>query len=367
MEHLTSREMRALLGGVSALHSRAGHETIEARVFEAVRQVVPGDFFALDHFSRQGEWLGRDFSRTEPAGFSTPEHALIFSAHVAEHPLFQEFLRTRLAAPRKVTDFITTTQFQRLGIYNEMYRLIGVNRQMAVGFPVTPETFLLVALNRSRQDFTESDRRTLAALRPHLMAAYQNHAALARAQLGRAQLEQALDRAGVGAVLTGADGGTLLMTELARTWLARYFGARRAGSADELPEALADWLAFHVWRPATELLRAVPVPVMRVPGAGRCLNIRTLVDAAEGKVLLLLEEERRPAAKALEALGLTRREAEVLNWVAQGKTNHEIAVLCDISRRTVQKHLEHVFQKLGVETRTAAARCALDAQRQTRL
>lgn len=368
MERLTSREMRALLRGISTLHSPAEHETIQARVFEAVRQVVPGEFFALDHFTRQGEWLGRDFSWTEPTGFSTPEHALIFSAYVAEHPLFQEFLSTRLAAPRKVTDFMTTARFHRLGIYNEMYRLIGVDRQMAVGFPVTPETFLLVALNRSRQDFTESDRRTLAALRPHLIAAYQNHATLARSQMGHAQLEQALGRAGVGAVLVGADGGTPLMTELARVWLARYFGARRAGGAAELPEALADWLAFHVRRPAAAPQPAAPVPVMRVPGAGRCLHIRTLVDAAEQSILLLLEEEeRRPAAKALEALGLTRREAEVLNWVARGKTNPEIAILCDISRRTVQKHLEHVFQKLGVETRTAAARRALDARRRTRL
>jgi DNA-binding CsgD family transcriptional regulator len=56
-----------------------------------------------------------------------------------------------------------------------------------------------------------------------------------------------------------------------------------------------------------------------------------------------------------EALGLTRREAEVLAWVAKGKTNEQIGLILGISVRTVQKHLEHVFSKLGVETRTAAA------------
>ncbi len=54
-------------------------------------------------------------------------------------------------------------------------------------------------------------------------------------------------------------------------------------------------------------------------------------------------------------LGLTRREVEVLTWVTDGKTNAEIGVILDTSPRTVQKHLEHIFEKLGVETRTAAA------------
>jgi len=66
-------------------------------------------------------------------------------------------------------------------------------------------------------------------------------------------------------------------------------------------------------------------------------------------------------AKDLASLPLTRREQEVLRLVISGKTNAEIATLLMISARTVQKHLEHIFIKLGVETRTAAAVCALAA------
>ena len=54
-------------------------------------------------------------------------------------------------------------------------------------------------------------------------------------------------------------------------------------------------------------------------------------------------------------LRLSRREAEVLTWVAMGKTNAEVGTILDLSPRTVQKHLEHTYQKLGVENRTAAA------------
>lgn len=65
---------------------------------------------------------------------------------------------------------------------------------------------------------------------------------------------------------------------------------------------------------------------------------------------------------AIEAIrlefGLTEREAEVSYWLAQGKTNREIAQILEMSPRTVSKHLETVFRKLGVENRTsAAARC----------
>jgi DNA-binding NarL/FixJ family response regulator len=62
----------------------------------------------------------------------------------------------------------------------------------------------------------------------------------------------------------------------------------------------------------------------------------------------------------LQTLGLTPREAEVLCWVAQGKTNPDIAIILGMSEGTVKKHLEHIFQKMGVESRNAATLKALE-------
>ena len=56
---------------------------------------------------------------------------------------------------------------------------------------------------------------------------------------------------------------------------------------------------------------------------------------------------------------LTLRESDVLLWVANGKTNREIAQILDMSPRTVNKHLEQIFRKLGVENRTSAAASAI--------
>jgi DNA-binding NarL/FixJ family response regulator len=63
--------------------------------------------------------------------------------------------------------------------------------------------------------------------------------------------------------------------------------------------------------------------------------------------------------KPLEKLGLSPREAEILFWVAQGKTNYEVGVILAISAATVKKHLEHIYEKLGVEGRNAATLEAL--------
>jgi ATP/maltotriose-dependent transcriptional regulator MalT len=82
-------------------------------------------------------------------------------------------------------------------------------------------------------------------------------------------------------------------------------------------------------------------------------------------ILILSEEPVGVSGIALRSLGLSSRETDVLSLVAEGRSNEEIATLLMISRRTVQKHLEHIFQKLGVETRTAAARRAWESMRST--
>ena len=78
--------------------------------------------------------------------------------------------------------------------------------------------------------------------------------------------------------------------------------------------------------------------------------------------LSLMRLEKRPVdhgPKALMALGLTAREAEVLYWITEGKTNPEIAIILEASPETVKKHAANLYAKLGVPTRTSAARCAL--------
>jgi len=66
------------------------------------------------------------------------------------------------------------------------------------------------------------------------------------------------------------------------------------------------------------------------------------------------------SALPLQSLGLSPREAEVLLWIAQGKSNEEIGLILGASRNTIKKHVLHLLEKLGVENRHAAAVCAIE-------
>ena len=98
----------------------------------------------------------------------------------------------------------------------------------------------------------------------------------------------------------------------------------------------------------------------RVASHLRTARILQTARAASQAQPLTLNDE--PAHAMLSArFQLTEREVEVLRWVACGKTNRDIGDILGLSPRTVNKHLEHVYIKLGVETRTAATSVALSA------
>lgn len=94
---------------------------------------------------------------------------------------------------------------------------------------------------------------------------------------------------------------------------------------------------------------------------GREIELALIESDRPGETLIRITEAREEGK--IEALqkhnGLTRREAEVLLWVSYGKTNRTVSEILGISPRTVNKHLEQVFKKLGVETRAAAAAVAV--------
>jgi DNA-binding CsgD family transcriptional regulator len=69
---------------------------------------------------------------------------------------------------------------------------------------------------------------------------------------------------------------------------------------------------------------------------------------------------RQNILRALTSLDLTPREAEVLFWISEGKSNHDIGVILNASTGTIRKHVEHIFTKLKVENRTTAAVIALE-------
>jgi DNA-binding response OmpR family regulator/DNA-binding CsgD family transcriptional regulator len=195
------------------------------------------------------------------------------------------------------------------------------------------------------------------------------HTQTARAQR---QARNALDAFGHATlVVRPADGRLVWQTALARTLLREHFGSE--GSSAPVP--LIDWVRREVSAAASG---APPQPLVSARGPRRLtLELHSMTsdaeaesdaggdadtvdpaEMAESAEWLIVASETDDAAvfdALMQAWRLTMREAEVLYWVAKGKTNRDVAEILAMSPRTVTKHMEHILQKLGVETRTAAA------------
>jgi DNA-binding response OmpR family regulator/DNA-binding CsgD family transcriptional regulator len=128
--------------------------------------------------------------------------------------------------------------------------------------------------------------------------------------------------------------------------------------------AAEDLLLRHGGLPSEALRRTwlASLHEVEVTGSAGRLFVRRLPDPADSeRALFVLVEKAPPASpEQLACLGLTPREAEILFWIAQGKTSPEIAVILDTAPATVKRHVHHLLGKLGVETRLAAALKAME-------
>jgi DNA-binding CsgD family transcriptional regulator len=124
--------------------------------------------------------------------------------------------------------------------------------------------------------------------------------------------------------------------------------------ANRLPESLWKWVEQQdaaSRRKDNVRLRRTDLVLER---EGKRLVIRFVSDLDQ-KLLLIEEQRLAMESESLVSHGLSPREGQVLEWVSQGKTDKEIGMILELSPRTVQKHLEHIYRKVGVESRTGAA------------
>jgi hypothetical protein len=106
-------------------------------------------------------------------------------ANIPEHPLIRHYAKTNDRRPLKISDFPTRNQFHRLGLYQEFYRKLEIEYQIAVTVPMQKPQVIGIEFNRKRPDISERDRSVLTLISPHMVQAFQNAAALScpRAQV----------------------------------------------------------------------------------------------------------------------------------------------------------------------------------------
>ncbi len=230
---------------------------------------------------------------------------------------------------------------------------------------LTETEHLVAALEAGGTDYVTKPIRpkeVFARMQVHLQGARE-----------RRQARNALDAFGYASITVRlGDGRLMWQTPLARELLQRYYGA----SGPNVPEPVLAWLRRGVAHLAEVQARGDTLaepPRLSLEHGPKRLTFRlhqrnddAPTPEAGGDWLLIMQEASDESV--IEAISqsfrLTAKEAEVLYWVIKGKINRDIGDILGSSPMTVKKHLERVYAKLGVETRTAAAALALGRIRQ---
>lgn len=349
---LRDRDVEALTGYLAMLAAPATVDEVRQRAVEGLPSVVPSVLTAWNEVDpRTGLMLNPVIlpaPTVYPGGTYEAGHA-IFAAHLHEHPVVQNFLRTGDGRPYAISDFLTREQFEATGIYQQFYRPLGVEEQLALQLPF-PDPIVAVTLHGDWGSYGPRDRALLNVIRPQLVQSLRNARALERLDRLRRAVEQRIEDAGEGLVLLDRLDQVEYASPHAREILARWLGGWQRTA---LPEDLRDWVRHQE---AGTGPPAPPWPLIR-RRAGRQLTIRRLPVAGAGDVALLVTERQvgPGAAPLLARLGLTPRQAEVLDLAVQGCSNARIAGTLGITVNTVESHMTSAMAKLGVESRTAAA------------
>lgn len=223
-------------------------------------------------------------------------------------------------------------------------------RQIPVIFMtgLTESEHVVAAFQAGGVDYVTKPVRTnevLARIAAHLQTSRQMH-----------QARGALDAFGQAAIAVVPQTGRIVwQTPLARQWLQQYFTESNTGEF-ATPAGILHWVSSAYTEDQTGKTMQ---PLAIIQSAQRLTLSPADTRSDEQWVIILREESDAAQIEALMVtFKLTKRESEVLYWAIKGKTSRDIGDILNASPRTVNKHLEHVFVKLGVETRTAAAALA---------
>ena len=345
MSLLSSGDLSRILSAVELLNSDTSPDTLPDRTLGCVSALIPNELCIFDGFDTVGEYTG--YHWYSPPGSIEEAWVARLGEVIHEHPIHQDVLTQGKEITFRISDFVSLPKFHRTALYNDVYRNVGGDSQMGTAMVVTPTTYVTQSMYREGMDFTEAEVEMLRMVAPHLKAAFRNARAIDLLGREKKYLSAVATK---GLLVLDGDGNVVFQTELAQDLIQKYF---LEVEKNGLPGDLNRYLREIADAAAGEEYYQPPEPLRFVDG-DRELKINVTIDAVRRELTLVLEEKVGKSPSDYECLGLTPRESETLYWISRGKTNPEIAMICEISPRTVHKHVENILNKFGVETRTAA-------------
>jgi DNA-binding CsgD family transcriptional regulator len=328
MPSLTAAHAKKLLQFVAEAESLGGIEPFTGELLVELGLLIESDWVTyteVDHVHRRSlVYLPRPGDEDDESVEITAEDWEL----MREHPVCQQWSKDGRFYPLRLSDVITQRELRQNRFFDQYLKPWGIEHELKVRLPSPPWHAKTFMFNRKREsrDFTERDRLILDLLQPHLARLWQAAKTRRLLKAALAELDRADEHDSRGVVLLGGADEISFASPAAGRLLREYFSAELGR---RLPAALGSWLEADGGQPFVRELNGRRLTVRRDHGA------------------LLLDEKQ-------DGILLTAREREVVSWVARGKTNAEIARLLWLAPSTVRKHLENVYAKLGVNTRTAA-------------
>lgn len=287
-----------------------------------------------------------------------PKFGEVYQRHMTDHPQLNRHRPAPLLHTLGLSDARHATRWKKSALRNEYFLPLDITHQLSAKIHEEGDRKAIVSLNRHRRDFSRQERALLTLVNPHIALAWHNALTFTalREQLSRTEAES---EAALAAVAIDARRGTIRSLSPAASRLLRHYFFTDTAGGGRLPESLARWLAAR----RAAATGPVPSAPLVVRQAASQLTISPAALRPDETVLLLRERHDHRLAPANPLVSLSPREGEILGWIIEGKRNSEISVILGISLRTVEKHVEHILMKLGVETRGAAIRMACERTR----
>jgi DNA-binding CsgD family transcriptional regulator len=341
VKSLSLAQVRRLNDALLHLYGEIARGDFESAAIGMIQRLIPGESHMTGVLNTH---TGRMTGRVVPELENMQEVTASFSRWGHQHPALG-----RRAQAQSISEHLSRAEWHRLDLFAEVFRPLAVEDDLTLEIGLSDRVSLMIGTTRTRRTFKPEERILLTLASPHLRAAWHQSEAATRlpwlAAVTGDPRPNTLELAASGRVLACGPGSAAL--------LQAYFDADVAAAA--LPGELRDW----VRRQQRSTLREP----FRVHGPNGLLTIHYLRDSVVGRHFLVLAEERAisrgEGVAQLDGLGLSRREQEVLFWVAQGKTNATVARVLGISPGTVKRHLENIYARLGVENRHGATLWAL--------
>ena len=342
MVALRHADFRGVLGFLRDAEDVTGPDPFPSELLDRLRELIPCDvvwYCELDQPGRRVLVAERCARDGEADGLPPEEGERTFWRLKHQHPLCAYQARAGDFAAHKLSDFLGRRQLHRLEIHAEFFRPNGVEYELELGLPAPPWHTKVFGFDSGSRDFGERDRLLLDLLRPHLVHLYES----AKKRRLAAALAAGTEASGELVVLDSAC--RIEFASVAARRLLHDYGESAEGL--RVPQTIEDWLVHDRRRFNGDSLPPRGKPLKIDGEHGRLVVTRLNGDHRT----LLLAEESIPAS---DSKLLSRREWQVLALVEDGKSNAEIAAALWIAPGTVRTHLENIYAKLGVRSRTAA-------------